>query len=549
MIYLRPLVSKLVKDRELAREISRKGSDEEMLEGLLSANVSIEDLSARFLKHYGVQYKSLTIEEIDEDLTGQFDLKSLRSESVIPYGFDSATNKWSFSIGDLTNKSIQQNITNSVKNRGQSVEFAFTFSSVIDSIYEAISNQKSGLKFEVTDDVSNDAVDWVETIINDGIKFKASDIHIERVADGLKVRYRIDGSMGVNRTFDMSSNEISNIHVRLKLIGNMDITEKRRSQDGRIDNYEYKDQLYSMRLSTINTIHGEKFVMRVFSEDEDITNFESLGFTSEQENKISEAIRKSNGIIYLAGATGSGKTTTLYAMIDKLNSESLNIYTLENPVEKSIVGVNQIQIDEASGNTYPSSLKALLRQDPDILVIGEIREKETAELAVQSSLTGHLVMTTIHANSALDSISRLVDMGVENYLIGASSVAFISQRLVRKLCPHCKRRVDHIEDYERLWIEKEIKDFKYEEHMANGEFLYENVGCSKCIKGYKGRLAVLEIVEVDNDIKRLISKGIAIEEIRDALIENGYTNMKHDGISKALTGVTSIQELMSKLQN
>lgn len=544
MIYLKTIVKKLTDEPELMRKASQMSTDKELLRFLLTFKTQ-EEIEKSFSHHYGVKYKKLSLNNIDKNLLKEFKEDFLKREMVIPYEFEN--NQWTFAISNLTDLELQKKLKSIVERKGQTIEFTFSFNFEIDEIYSQL-NATSKLKDMVIDENADyDAISWAEMVINNGIELGASDIHIEREETGLQVRYRVDGVMTSRHMFKFEDNEISNIYVRLKIIGNMNISEKRKSQDGRIDHYEHNSKLYSLRVSTVNTVNGEKFVMRLFSEDEETVDFDELGFTPEQKKKVIKMINHANGIVYLAGATGSGKTTTLYTMIDHLDVDALNVYTIENPVEKSIIGVNQIQIDEASGNTYPSVLKTLLRQDPDVIAVGEIRERETAEIAVQASLTGHLVVTTIHANSALDSVSRLVEIGVENYLVGASSVGFISQRLARRLCPHCKRKVENLPEYESAWIKEEIENFDYDSCKLDGKAFYEPVGCDHCVNGYKGRIAIIEMIEVDENIKSMISKGADTKEIKDYLISTDYQNMKLDSIYKALDGVTSIQEIMSKL--
>ena len=387
---------------------------------------------------------------------------------------------------------------------------------------------------------------WVNNVINRG-KLGDSDIHIERLRTEMQVRYRVDGLLCNKKTFKLSDNAISSIYVRLKIISNMDIAENRRSQDGRIDNYEYNGEYYDLRVSSVNTIYGEKAVLRMLKKTDEVIPFNALGFTKENEEKVKKMLNSQNGIIYLAGATGSGKTTTLYTMIEEVKDDSVNIYTIENPVEKTIDNVNQIQIDEASGTDYPTVLRTLLRQDPNVIVVGEVRDVETAELSIRASLTGHLVMTTIHANSAVDSLSRLSDMGVESYLIGASLVGTLSQRLVRKLCPKCKVKREKLKEYEEIWIKQEIKDFDYDEEKAKGNYIYESVGCDECSGGYKGRIAAVEVLNIDDNLRSMISKQTHINEINDYLKENDYKTLKYDGILKALNGITGMEELIGQL--
>lgn len=536
--YLAPLIKRVTDDEFIINEASKLNSDEEILK-LIKGKINIESIKEAFGKYYGVEYKSYS--NADKNLIDKFDINLLKRLKALPYSYDKKNFRWLFLISDLTDRKSQAEIVKEINKRGDSVSFAFTFE------HELEFTEDTYVRKEMSS--PSNAVEWVNDVINEGIKVKASDIHIESVDGGVQVRYRVDGVLTGQQVIEVNESELSNIYVRLKLISDMDISEKRRSQDGRIDGYEYMSKSYSLRVSTINTIHGEKFAMRIMPEEGGDISFSALGFTEEQTDKISNMLNKSNGIVYLAGATGSGKTTTLYAMINQFNEKLLNIYTIESPVERGIEGVNQVQVDEAHGNTYPSALKTLLRQDPDILVVGEIREAETAKLAIQSSLTGHFVMTTIHANNALESITRLSGMGVEPYLIGASSVGFISQRLIRTLCEHCKVEVDKIPYYEEKWIKNIIKDFDYNEYKKSGKRIYRATGCDECIGGYKGRVAVVEIIEVDDELKDMIARNVGVKEINDYLESIDYKSMKHDGIDKALDGIVSISELIGKLQN
>lgn len=542
MKYLLPLVKKLSKNEEL--NLRTKDMNDEQILKELATEVPYSEIEDVFSKHYGFPYVKVDLKKIDRTLLRFFEVEYLKKESVMPYKFDEETNEWFFAISDITNNNVKKTLKDILLAKGQKVNFTFSFKHEIEKFYSMEEVEK--IK---PIDVGNEATEWVDAILQQGIAIRASDIHVEPKKEGLRVRYRVDGVMTGGQTFIMSEKEMSNIYVRLKVVGNMDISEKRKSQDGRIDNYEYKGNIYSMRISTINTIHGEKIVLRVFSESQEVVTLNELGFSEEQEDSIIRMISESNGIIYLAGATGSGKTTTLYAMLGELDENSLNIYTIENPVEKSIEGVNQVQVDENSKNTYASTLKTLLRQDPDIMVVGEIRDDETANLAVQASLTGHLVMTTLHANSALESLNRLSKMNVENYLIGASSVGFLSQRLVRVLCPYCKEKVEELPTYDLKWLESSLGEkVDYEQMKREGNYVCKNVGCDKCVDGYRGRIAVLEIIEVDEEIKELIASNESIKVIRNVLEKKGYKDMNYDGAMKALKGITTIKELMAKLE-
>lgn len=540
MEYLRPVSKKLTSENRI-EELKQLRDDKSILSFLLEFT-EFETVSEEFESRYGFKLIRINPRSINKSLIKDFDLDVLRAAKVLPISLEN--NEYTFAISSITNES-DSIFTKLAQKKGAKAKFVFALEYEILKVLNGSEEHKEENK--LIDVPAKDAIKWVDSIIAKGFEIRASDIHIEPLEEGVKVRYRVDGSMMGTQVFNMTEKQLSNIHVRLKVIAKMDISEKRKSQDGRIDGYEYDGINYSMRVSTVNTIHGEKFVMRIFDENSKSKSFEDLGFFPEQIESIKRMLSKSNGIIYLAGATGSGKTTTLYSMIENLDKEELNIYTIENPAEKKIPGVNQIQVDEQSQNTYPSVLKTLLRQDPDVMVVGEIRETETANIAVQASLTGHLVITTIHANNAIESITRLSDLKVESYLLGASSVGFLSQRLVRILCPHCKQKVEELPTYERLWIESVDPEFDYEQEKEKGNYFYSACGCDKCIKGYKGRVAVLELIEVDDEMKDLISRNASKKEVNAKLSKNNFKQMRLQGLLNAKKGITSMEELMGKL--
>lgn len=552
MMYLKPLIKKIAGDSPSFREINMKASrldnDKDLLDYLLQY-VTIDKIEHIFTQHYGIEYISIKNKTLDKDLLNNYDLNFLKKEVILPLEYNENKATHLFAISNLLDRDLQGRIRKLFRSKQQKVDFCFVFE---HEILEKITEMEAQSTFIANtnpkyDDGNFNATDWVNNVINEGAELGASDIHIERLKTGMQIRYRVDGLLCNKKIFKLSDNAISSIYVRLKIISNMDIVENRRSQDGRIDNYEYNGEYYDLRVSTVNTIYGEKVVLRMLKKTDEVIPFNALGFTKENEEKVKKMLNSQNGIIYLAGATGSGKTTTLYTMIEEVKDDSVNIYTIENPVEKTIDNVNQIQIDEASGTDYPTVLRTLLRQDPNVIVVGEVRDVETAELSIRASLTGHLVMTTIHANSAVDSLSRLSDMGVESYLVGASLVGTLSQRLVRKLCPKCKVKREKLKEYEEIWIKQEIKDFDYDEEKAKGNYIYESVGCDECSGGYKGRVAAVEVLNIDDNLRSMISKQTHINEINDYLKENDYKTLKYDGILKALNGITSMEELIGQL--
>lgn len=543
MEYLKPIARKLKRYEEISDEIENLEKDSQILPIMME--VSDEDeIKREFENRYGMDLVRISEKSNLKELIAEFDLQLLKRAKVIPV--ERVENTWTIAITDITDDRIQDIFRKSVELKGGKAKFVFSFRHEVEDYLKEDNKKKEEILIE---NEGKDSILWVEEVIEKGLKIRASDIHIEPLVNGIKVRYRVDGSMIGSQVFNMTDKELSSAYIRLKILSNMDISEKRKSQDGRIDDFSYNGSKYSMRVSTVNTVNGEKFVMRIFDENDETLTFEDLGFYEEQIESIRRMLKKSNGIIYLAGATGSGKTTTLYSMIEEFDKDKLNIYTIESPVEKRIEEVNQIQIDKQSQNTYPSVLKTLLRQDPDVMVVGEIRESETANIAVQASLTGHLVLTTIHANNAIDSITRLSELKIESYLLGASSVGFLSQRLVRVLCKKCRKKRETLKVHEEMWIKNFHPNFDYEEEKSKGNYIYSQTGCDDCVSGYKGRIAVLEIIEVDERLRELISLNSKKTDIQEYLNSIGYKKMESQSVKGLLKGITSVDEVMAKLQN
>lgn len=559
MKFLKPLIPRIANDAKTREELESLQTDVEIVD-YITRYQPFSVLADEFEKYYGVGFVDLKAINIDRKVLKNFDADVLKGYSVLPYLFDEQNKTYHFALHDFLNEELRQNITLSCRASGMKARFSFAPGEQIAEKYERLSEQKLGeggipertaqqtasrpTPPRANADTEFNAQEWVNNIISSGVDLKASDIHIERLEHHLQVRYRVDGQMSRKQIYDLPESSISGIYVRLKVMAGMDISEKRKPQDGRIDNYEHKGRVYDLRVSTVTTIHGEKAVMRISDRSSRILSFEELGFSREDASKVRGLLANKNGLVYIAGSTGSGKTTTLYAMIDELNNDSVNIYTIENPVERTVSNINQIQVDTLAGITYPSTLRALLRQDPDVIVVGEIRDKETAELSVQASLTGHLVLSTIHANNALESINRLMNMGVEPYLIVGSSLGFLSQRLVRKLCPHCKAPRKELDFREKAWLEH-----KHEEYGVKVEpsTLYEAKGCERCIGGYKGRVAIIEIVEMSDEIQELILKGASLSKIKDQALKDGFKPLAVNGLQTAMEGITSIDELMREI--
>ncbi len=371
-------------------------------------------------------------------------------------------------------------------------------------------------------------VDIVNEMLVDAAKKRASDIHMDPTPDVLNIRIRVDGELILYAKVPAAVKK--NLVTRVKIISGMNITESRVPQDGAIKmTVDGKD--LDFRVSTLPIVYGEKVVIRLLDYSATQASLDSLGFSEENLSKLKEAMNKPNGIILVTGATGSGKSTTVYSMLQSLNRVERNIITVEDPVEMKIAGINQVQTMSEIGLTFASALRSILRQDPDIIMIGEIRDNETARIAVRASITGHLVLSTIHTNNSLTTIERLVDMDVERYLLGSALEAIVSQRLCKKLCPKC-RRPRKTTDYEKRVMKEALK--------IDIDSIYEPVGCDECYKGYKGRIALQEVLVLNQEIRDAIVNNATKEELRVLIYNNGHTlKLLDDGLIKVITGLTS----------
>ncbi len=373
-------------------------------------------------------------------------------------------------------------------------------------------------------------------LIIEAVKMGASDIHIEPFEKKVVVRYRVDGVLRIYHQLPVNIKD--NLVARYKIMAKLDIAEKRKPQDGRI-RLKIEKKKIDLRVSTVPTVYGEKVVMRI-QEAEKYLNvrLEDLGFEPDDLEKFRRAIWKPWGMILVTGPTGSGKTTTLYSALMERNQPDVNIMTAEDPVEVAIPGINQVQVNERIGLTFSNVLRAFLRQDPDIILVGEIRDLETGDIAIRASLTGHLVFSTLHTNDAPTTITRLTDMGIEPFLVGSSLILVVAQRLIRKLCPDCKQPHDiPKEALVRLGIIKS-EDEDVVVYKASEK------GCPTCNgTGYKGRTAVHEIMEIDDDLRKLIIKGGTADEIRELAKEKGMRTLYESGLIKVRKGITSIEEI------
>ena len=380
---------------------------------------------------------------------------------------------------------------------------------------------------------SSPVVMLVNALVETAVHQRASDIHVEAHIDRIRVRCRVDGVLNTTATYDRRL--LPAIIARIKILRGLDISERRKPQDGhftaRVDRREY-----DVRVSTMPTFYGEKCVMRLNQKSAFTRGKEALGFSPEDLRQFNRILRSPNGIVLVTGPTGSGKSTTLYAALSELNSEAVNIVTVEDPVEANIDGVNQVQVNTKAGVSFNSILRSILRQDPDIIMIGEIRDAETASIAVQASITGHLVVSTLHTNDTASSVTRLLDMGIESYLIADSVTGIIAQRLLRRLCPGCKRSRPPTAD--------EAAYLRLSPEEREGAAVWESTGCQRCGgTGYFHRIGIYEIMEMTPKLRSMVSRRATAEELREAALQNGMRTLRQSARNLVLGGVTSLAEM------
>ncbi len=390
----------------------------------------------------------------------------------------------------------------------------------------------------------------VDIIISNAVEGKASDIHIESEENELRVRYRLDGIL--HNSLVLPKKVSKAVISRIKILSNLKIDETRKPQDGRFrfvfSGSDGMEKGVDLRVSTFPTVNGEKVVMRILDTSSDIGSLESLGIHKRGLKIVQENIKKPFGIMLVTGPTGSGKSTTLYAMLKILNKEGVNIVTLEDPVEYFMAGINQSQIKTEIGYTFSSGLRSILRQDPDIIMVGEIRDKETAELATHAALTGHLVLSTLHTNDAAGVIPRLVDMGIEPFLIASSLNIAIGQRLVRRICKKCIKEVEPSDEMKKV-IQEELNKIpdsqKVDLDLKNGIKIFYGKGCEKCKQsGFSGRVGVYEVFKMTPGVESIISSKVTDTEIAKEAEKQGMITMKQDALMKALKGLTTMEEVL-----
>ena len=475
----------------------------------------------------------LTEDKISIDVTEYIPWDMMKKNKAVPFEIESAKIKVAFA--DVAgNKDSIKSIKMMLLNKGLVMEPYLAFETNIEEYFQKFESKAEENMGDLEE--TNSVTELVDNIIKLAIEKRASDIHIEPQIDSVRVRFRIDGELFIMA--NIGKEKQPQMIGRLKAISNMH-QEKQESQDGRILLYDN----YNIRVSSQKNIYGEKFVLRMLKKTSEIRNIFELGFPF-GEKELNKAINKKNSLTIMAAPTGEGKTTTLYSILDFLKSDDINITTIEDPVEIRIPGLNQIEIDK--NVRFADSLRTILRQDPDVILVGEIRDKETAEIAIQAGQTGHYVLSTIHTIDAIEVVTRLRKMGLTDYDIASTVGTTISQRLLRRLCPHCRREREYT-DFEKEIIEKIGEKYNYK-FKLNGLKTYDAIGCEKCNNsGYYDRIGIFEVLNIDDDIKELIMDGKSSIEIRRKALEKDYRPLVVDGVVKVLNGYTNINELNKKL--
>lgn len=515
--------------------------------------ISSEQLAQFFAKYASLPYiDTITDQMADPGLLAKIPLKFLRDNVIIPLNQNGkisivAANPLNFQPLDEVNLLLGGSATYAVGqlpvivnaiNKYYPLEGA---KEMIEELKEEGENLEKVEFAEVEDtDILSMATEapiikLVNNILYQAVKRDASDIHIEPFEKELRVRYRIDGVM--HDVMSPPKRIQGALASRIKIMSQLNIAEKRIPQDGRMQ-IKVADKAVDVRVSVLPVVYGERIVMRLLDKTRSFNALEDIGFSEHDLKIVLENIERPNGILYVTGPTGSGKTSTLYAILSRLNKPGVNIVTVEDPVEYQMPGIGQVQVNAKIGMTFAAALRSILRQDPDIVMIGETRDQETAQIAVQAALTGHLVLSTLHTNSAPASITRLIDMGVEPFLIASSVVMILAQRLVRKLCPACKKAYKPEADLiRRLGLTPE---------EANKITFYQAVGCSECMDtGYRGRIAVFEVMEMTAGIAALTMKREDTAVIRTQAIKDGMTLLVQDGVRKIAEGLTTVEEVLA----
>jgi type IV pilus assembly protein PilB len=542
------------------------------LKAQLMSDFSLEELTRIYGEILGVEFVDLKGVEISKEVQDVFRINVLETYQLVP--FKKEQDEVWVAMSDPGDYNARHALDFVVQGKQLKIK---VFIATPDSIKEKIDSIK-GMDSQVADTLkeiqekkeaedlqsqkpknpsqfgSNEfesapVIKMVSVIIKNAVEGSASDIHIERSEEKVRVRFRVDGIL---HTSLLLPKEIhSAVVARIKILSNLKIDETRKPQDGRFSIVE-GDKKIDFRVSTFPTPFGEKVVIRILNSNKKVGSLTDLGFVGPRAKFIEVASHSPYGMLLVTGPTGSGKSTTLYTILANINNEKINIVTLEDPIEYHLEGVNQSQVHPEIGYTFANGLRSILRQDPNVIMVGEIRDGETAGLAVQSALTGHLVFSTLHTNDALGAVPRLMNMGVEPFLLTASLKVVVAQRLVRMLCVKCKKKVP-IDSKIKNYVEKSLKDLDIDvvKTIYAGDYnsVYEPNGCNECQSGYKGRIAIFEALPIDESMKDIIERGFNDKEVHEYVKQSAFLTLKQDGVLKMLNGEISFEELLRVVES
>jgi len=530
--------------------------DEETFFDVLSdiyrrGNADIDDISTdlqvdqkRFIEHVCKKFKItfFDLDDIDIDyrISEKLSTAQLKTYSAIPVKEDEISvyvafkNPFDVIAQDKVQNLFNRKLLKVAIAQPTQIEKYISKLALNESIKDVITEIRRELSSSASQGQNSEnsgILKLIEVILKTSIQSRASDIHIEPTETNCIVRSRIDGML--SETFIFDKDIYPPMVSRMKLLSNMDIAERRRPQDGRFS-AQILDKEYDFRISTLPILNGESIVLRILDKSKVIINLEDLGMHPDNFAKFKKSMKAPYGIILVTGPTGSGKTTTLYGALNDIKSVKTKIITVEDPVEYQLNMIQQVHVNEKAGLTFVSALRSILRQDPDVIMIGEIRDQETLRIAIQAALTGHLVFSTLHTNDAISALPRMIDMGIEPYLVSGALVCIEAQRLVRKLCPHCKQKITLSQK-----AFDEVKKFVPENYQ-----FYKSVGCPQCSQtGYLGREMISEILPISDHIASMVANGASKDELKSVAYEEGFIDMFHDGVIRAANGITTLEEV------
>lgn len=502
--------------------------------------LDIIDFLKKVAERFKLDFIDLDDENIDYKLAAKIPVSQLKKIGALPIKQDEVNvfvafkNSFDLEAQEKVNKYFSRQILKVLVCDPKQIDKFMSKVELNENVNLLVNNIRKELSESTTsgsDSDSSSILQLIEIILKTSISSRASDIHVEPTETSCIVRSRIDGMLVELFVFD--KDVYPPLSSRLKLLSNLDIAERRKPQDGRFS-AEILGREYDFRISTLPVVNGESIVMRILDKSKVIISLDNLGMHPDNFKKFTNAMNQPYGIVLVTGPTGSGKSTTLYAALNDIKDVTRKIITVEDPVEYQVAGIQQVHVNDKAGLTFASALRSILRQDPDIIMIGEIRDQETLRIAVQSALTGHLVFSTLHTNDSISAITRVIDMGIEGYLVSGALIGVEAQRLVRKLCPHCKQKT--------VLNDNILRDV--EKYLPENYQFYKSVGCEKCSQvGYLGREMISEILPISDTISSMIAQGSSKEQMTEVAYSEGFIDMFHDGVIRAANGITTIEEI------